>query len=70
VEGRAGAFARFARKDGVDREWWDVLAMIAGEKESLAAQPGKGRRSQKDIVLRDRPIYGDPLGCRSWHTSR
>jgi Homing endonuclease associated repeat len=56
------AFAKFARKDGVDQEWWDVLAMIDGEKESRALQPGKGRRSQKEIVLRDRPIYGDPLG--------
>ena len=56
------AFAKFARKDGVDQEWWDVLAIIEGEKASRALQPGKGRRSQKEIVLRDRPIYGDPLG--------
>jgi hypothetical protein len=48
------AFAKFARKDGVDQEWWDVLAIIEGEKASLALQPGKGRRSQKEIVLRDR----------------
>jgi len=34
VEGRAGGVCPFARKDGVDREWWDVLAMIAGEKEA------------------------------------
>jgi hypothetical protein len=55
------AFARFARKERVEREWPDVLAMIADEKENLAARAGRGRRSQREIVLRDRPIYGDPL---------
>jgi hypothetical protein len=56
------AFAKFARKDGVDQEWWDVLAIIEGEKESLAIAAGKRPAVTKRIVLRDRPIYGDPLG--------
>jgi hypothetical protein len=55
------AFAGFARKDGIEREWQDVLRIIEGDKESQTAQAGRGRRSQKDIVLRDRPIYGSPL---------
>jgi len=33
------AFARFAPQDGVDQEWWDVLAIINGKrKPSIAAR--------------------------------
>src|SRR5258707_11214116 len=49
------AFARFVRKDGVGQEWGGVLAMVAGGKESMAARPGKGRRTQKKKVLGARP---------------
>ena len=59
-------FAKFARKDGVERDWRDVLEMIATRKENQArreaAHEGRGRRSQKECVMRDRPIYGSPLG--------
>jgi hypothetical protein len=53
-------FARFARKEGMDREWQDVLETIA-QTETIQAERMRGRRSQKEIVFRDRPIYGRPL---------
>jgi len=57
------AFAKCARKAATEKEWQDVLEMMEAKerKESKAAQEGRGRRSQKDIVMRDRPIYGSPL---------
>jgi hypothetical protein len=57
-------FATFAHKDGIEKDWRDVLAMVASRKEEQRENEAgkvKGRRSQKAIVLRDRPIYGRPL---------
>jgi hypothetical protein len=56
-------FARFARKDGIEQDWQDVLELVAARRDSVLAESGqvKGRRSQKAIVFRDRPIYGRPL---------
>jgi hypothetical protein len=57
------AFAVYMRRAGKEREWQDVLAMIAERKEKEARGWRKtGRRSQKEWVMRDRPIYGSPLG--------
>ena len=57
-------FARFARKDGIEKDWQDVLALVTARLEDERAKEAgqvKGRRSQKEIVFRDRPIYGRPL---------
>jgi hypothetical protein len=57
------AFAGFARRAGEEQEWQDVLAMIAERTEKEARGWRKtGRRTQKERVMRDRPIYGSPLG--------
>ena len=57
-------FARFARKDGIEKDWRDVLEMVSERREAERTKEAgqvKGRRSQKEIVFRDRPIYGRPL---------
>jgi hypothetical protein len=58
------AFAALAQRDGLERDWQDVLALVARRREELREKESgqvKGRRSQKSIVFRNRPIYGRPL---------
>lgn len=55
-----GAFRQFARKAKIEREWKDVLAMIAErvEKSNQAKVRSSHGRSRKKDVLQDRPVYG------------
>jgi hypothetical protein len=56
------AFSRFAQGSGVEREWEDVLAMIAAKpRKGNWRQISTAKRSQCAAMMRDRPIYGAPL---------
>jgi len=57
------AFRRFARKTKIEREWKDLLAMIAarnGNDSPLKVRSSHGR-SRKEDVFPDRPCYGPLL---------
>lgn len=55
-----GAFARFAMKTKILREWKDVLALVreAEEKSSAAKVRSSHGRSRKQDTFQDRPCYG------------
>jgi hypothetical protein len=56
-------FDTFVRKQGLKRQWRDVLKMIPSKpaKEAKAAEVGARSRGRNGGVLRDRPVYGRPL---------
>jgi hypothetical protein len=54
-----GEFVRFARKQAIESEWQDVLAMI--EKGDGLPIPGRTREGGQR--RHDRPVYGPPLLC-------
>jgi hypothetical protein len=56
------AFEHYAQEAGVQEEWKDVLKVIAATpKIGKRRQTGTARRSQRQALRRDRPIFGDPL---------
>lgn len=58
-----GAFRRFAREAKLEREWKDVLGMIAEreKKESAPKIRSPHQRSRTKDVFQDRPVYGPLL---------
>ncbi|HEX4605326.1 MAG TPA: hypothetical protein VH724_15100, partial [Candidatus Angelobacter sp.] len=54
------AFRKFAVAEKIERQWEDVLKMIATREERLTII-GKGRGRRKCPLLMDRPVYGAPL---------
>ncbi|MGZ7103301.1 MAG: homing endonuclease associated repeat-containing protein [Candidatus Angelobacter sp.] len=53
-------FLRFVRETGTIAEWQDVVTMI-GMNQSSDQEARHCRRSRRDSVMQDRPIYGPPL---------
>ena len=54
------AFRKFAAAEKIERQWQDVLKIVA-EREERARILGKGRGRRKCPLLMDRPVYGEPL---------
>jgi hypothetical protein len=54
------AFRKFAAAEKIERQWADVLKIVAGREERLRIL-GKGRTRRKCPLLMDRPVYGAPL---------
>ena len=57
----AAAFRSFARKRKLERQWGDVLKMIAHAAKSREAETAGPKRFRKAGILLDRPVYGRPL---------
>ena len=59
-----GGMLEYARKEGLESEWEDVLEMVTAEvkaegKEVQTSEPRRAKRRAQ--VMHDRPIYGQPM---------
>ena len=59
-KGVPAAFRKLATAEKIERQWEDVLKIIAAREERLTIL-GKGRGRRKCPLLMDRPVYGEPL---------
>ncbi|HET6843209.1 MAG TPA: hypothetical protein VFK06_16265 [Candidatus Angelobacter sp.] len=60
------AFLHFVHEEGIESEWDDVIQLIsrkpAGDNRGkLRTKASPSRRWDQPVLLRDRPIYGEPL---------
>jgi len=60
------AFLRFVHEEGIESEWDDVIQMISRKptgdnRGKIRTKASPSRRWDQPVLLRDRPIYGEPL---------
>jgi len=54
----------YAKKEGLEGEWEDVLKIVGAEQKSEAKEAPTSEprhRARKPLALHDRPIYGKPM---------
>lgn len=56
-------FLRFVHEEGIESEWGDVIQMIGTKpaEDNRGKTGSKAARWDQPALLRDRPIYGEPL---------
>lgn len=60
------AFRKFAREERIDRQWEDVLKLIARREDELRRNRERGGRRLSPLMP-GRPVYGEPLLLPGMH---
>jgi hypothetical protein len=55
------AFRKFAEAEKIERQWKDVLKLIAEREQKIKSLEENGKPARKCPLMMDRAVYGDPL---------